>query len=181
MTNSRKGTAVKKTLMSSALISLSALAAAQAQAATGSGSMSAIILTPIVVSGTVDLHFGSMTQTGAGTMLIDTTGARTPSAAVTAVTGAGLESQGVLSVTAATGLAIDLSMTAATFTVDDTGAGAPMNVNAFQLVTNAGGTAETITLAASPSTFPLGATLNLAAAQVAGTYTGTYNVNANYQ
>ena len=72
-------------------------------------------------------------------------------------------------------------MTATVFTVDDTGAGVPMNVNAFNLVTNAGGTSETITLAATPSTFPLGATLNVGAGQVAGTYTGTYTVSANYQ
>ncbi|MCI5060769.1 MAG: DUF4402 domain-containing protein [Alphaproteobacteria bacterium] len=134
----------------------------------------------IVVSGTVDLHFGSMTESGAGgTMAIDTAGTRTAGGGVTAIAGSGLHSQGVLSIAGSTGVAIDVSMTAATFTVDDGGAGAPMNVNGFDI--NGGGATVTVTLAANPSTFPLGATLNVNAAQVAGSYSGTYTVSANYQ
>jgi len=135
----------------------------------------------IVVSGTVDLNFGTMTETGGGgTMVVDTTGARTPTGAVTAVAGGGLASQGIFSVSGSTGLAIDVSMTAAAFTVSN-GGGATMVVNNFNLVTNAGGATRTITLAANPSTFPLGATLNVGAGQAAGTYIGNYTINANYQ
>ena len=182
MEKTKKGSSANKALMmgTTALISLTALPVQDANAATGTGAMSAIILAPIVVSGVQVLHFGSMTETGAGgTMLIDTTGARTPGGAVTDVVGAGAEQAGVLSIAAATGLAIDISMTAATFSV--TGPGAPMNVNAFNLGTNAAGPTITYTLAVGTETIPMGATLTVGAAQTPGTYTGTYTVNANYQ
>lgn len=184
MEKTKKGSSANKALMmgTTALISLTALPAQDVHAATGTGAMSAVILAPIVISGTQVLHFGSMTDTGGGgTMLIDTTGARTPGGNTTDVAGLGLESQGILQIQAAAGLPIDISMTAATFTVDDAGAGAPMNVNAFQLNTNAGGATITYTLAAATETIPMGATLTVGAAQVPGTYTGTYTVNANYQ
>lgn len=184
MEKTKKGSAVNKALMmgSTALISLTALPAQDAHAATGTGAMSAIILAPIVISGTQVLHFGSMTDTGGGgTMAIDTAGVRTAGGNTTEVVGAGAEQAGVLQIQAATGLAIDISMTAATFTVDDVGAGAPMNVNAFNLNTNGGGPTIVYTLAAATETIPMGATLTVGAAQVPGTYTGTYTVNANYQ
>ena len=181
MDNTKNGKIVSRALLvGTALVSLTAVPVSEVQAASGTGAMSAILLTPITVSGTQVLHFGSMTATNAGTMLIDTTGARTPGGAVSAVAGGNLEQAGVLSISAATGVAIDLSMAATSFTVTD-GGGNTMVVNNFNLRTNAGGTAETITLVASPTTVPLGATLNVGAAQVTGTYTGTYTVNANYQ
>lgn len=135
----------------------------------------------IVISGTVDLNFGTMSETGAGgTMVMDTVGIRTPTGAVTAVTGGGLSSEGIFSLSGSTGLAIDVSMTAASFTVSDGGANT-MTVNNFNLLTNAGGATVTITLAANPSTFPMGATLNVGGGQVDGTYIGNYTMNANYQ
>lgn len=135
----------------------------------------------IVISGTVDINFGSLTETGAGgTAIVNTAGARSVTGSVSAITGGGLESNGVFSLSGSTGLAIDVSMTAAAFTVSN-GGGGTMSVNNFNLVTNAGGATRTITLAANPSTFPMGATLNLSAGQAAGTYIGNYTMNANYQ
>ena len=177
----KRKTVSKALMMGTALISLNALAASKAQAATGTGAMTAIILTPITVSGSQGLHFGSMTETGAGgTMLIDTAGARTPGGGVVAVTGAAAEQAGVIRLVAGTGIAIDLSMAATAYTVSD-GGGNTMSVNNFNIRTNAGGTAETVTLAAATETFPLGATLNVGAGQTAGTYNGAYTLNANYQ
>ena len=135
----------------------------------------------IFVSGTVDLNFGTMTETGAGgTMVVNTAGARSPTGAVTAITGGGLESQAVLSISGSTGLAIDVSMTAPSFTVSN-GLGNTMIVNNFNIETNGGGATRTLTLVANPSTFPLGATLNVAGGQAEGTYIGNYTINANYQ
>ena len=134
----------------------------------------------IVVSGTVDIHFGSMTENGAGgTMAIDIAGARTAGGGVTAVSGSGFEKNGVISVGGTTGVAIDLSITGAPFTV--TGPGAAMSVSGFNLVTNVGGSNQTITLTTNPSTYPVGATLTVGAGQVAGSYIGTYTVNATLQ
>ena len=135
----------------------------------------------IVVSGVVDMHFGTMTETGAGgTMVLNTAGARTPTGGVTAVTGAGLASQGEFSLSGSTGLAIDVSMTAAAFTVSN-GGGDTMSINNFNLRTNAGGSSITVTLAAATETFPMGATLNISAGQAAGDYLGNYTMSANYQ
>lgn len=135
----------------------------------------------IVVSGVVDMHFGTMTETGAGgTMVLNTVGARTPTGSVSTITGAGLASQGEFSLSGSTGLAIDVSMSAAAFTVSN-GAGDTMSINNFNLVTNAGGATRTITLAAATETFPMGATLNVSAGQASGDYLGNYTISANYQ
>lgn len=135
----------------------------------------------IVVSGTVDLNFGTVTESGAGgTVTINTAGARTVGGAVTAITGGGLESQGMISVSGSTGLAIDLSITAAPFAITDGGAN-NMNVGTFNLVTNGGGSDETVTLTSNPTSYPYGATLTVGAGQAAGTYNGTFTINAAYQ
>jgi hypothetical protein len=134
----------------------------------------------IAITATVELNFGTMDVAGAGTVVMNTTNGRSVTGGVTAITGAGLESSGVLSISGSTGLAIDLSMTAASYSVSN-GGGATMAVNNFNLVTNAGGATETITLTSNPTNFPFGATLNVGAGQAAGTYTGTFTVNANYQ
>ena len=134
----------------------------------------------ILVSVSVELHFGTLTDTGAGgTAVINTAGARSVTGSVSGIAGAGLESNGVFNVSGSTGVAIDVSMTAPTFVVSN--GGDNMNVNNFHLVTNAGGIHETITLGAGSNTYPLGATLNVGAAQAAGTYTGTYTLSVNYQ
>lgn len=134
----------------------------------------------IVVSGTIDLNFGSVTAgaTG-GTVTISTAGARSNTGSVGLIGGAGLETNAILSISGSTGVLIDVSMTVAAFTVDDAGAGAPMSVNAFDI--NGGGSNVSVTLATNPATFPLGATLTVAAGQAAGAYSGTYTVSANYQ
>ena len=132
----------------------------------------------IVVSATVDLNFGSVTESGAGgTVTITPAGARSVGGSVTAVTGAGLESNGMILVSGSTGLAIDLSMAAAAFPVSngtDT-----MIVNAFNI--NGSGNAAVVTLAVNPTAYPYGATLNVTGSQGAGTYNGSFTVNANYQ
>lgn len=181
MEKTKNGT-VNKALMAGAatLISLNALAVAEAQAATGTGNISAIILTPVAITVPTDLHFGSMTESGAGgTMLIDTVGARTPGGAVTAVAGGGLESEAVLSITGATGINIDVDIVGAPITVNS-GANT-MTVSTFNVGTNAAGSSPTVTLTASPDTFGVGATLTVGAGQAPGTYTGTFQVTAAYQ
>ena len=54
-----------------------------------------------------------------------------------------------------------------------------MNVNAFNIVTNAGGTGTTIT--APFVDVPIGATLNVGASQASGTYTGNFGITAVLQ
>ena len=183
MEKTKNGITINKALMlGTTLVSLNALSVAKAQAASCTNcSMSAIILTPIVITGSVDMQFGSMTEAGAGgTMTLDTANVRVGAAGVTAVGGAAPFLSGVLSVSGATGVPIVISMNAATFTVDDAGTGVAMNVDLFNIRTNGGGATQTVTMTASPTTYPIGGRLSVGAAQVAGTYTGTYVVNANY-
>jgi len=134
----------------------------------------------IAVTATVELNFGTLDVAGPGTVIVNTTNGRSVTGGVSAVTGAGLESSGVLSISGSTGLAIDLSMTSPAFNVTN-GGGESMSGNNFNLVTNAGGPTETVTLTANPTNFPFGARLNVGAGQAAGTYTGNFTVNANYQ
>ena len=144
--------------------------------------LSAFAQLPIVVSAPVEINFGELVVTAGagGAATISPLGARTVSGGVSAISGAGLEVNGVLSVVASSGLAIELSLTNATFTVDDiAGVGAPMSVTSFDI--DGGGSAVTVTLTTLPQTFPIGATLNVAAGQQDGTYIGNYSVRANYQ
>lgn len=180
MEKTKNGNTVNKALlMGTALISLSAVDLQKAQAATGTGAMSAVILAPITVSGTVALDFGAMTETGAGgTMTMDRANTRTPGGAVVGVA-SNVGASGVVSLTAATGVPIDLSLAAASYTVSD-GLANTMVVDNFDLGGGAG-VAITVTAVAATTTIPLGARLTVGAGQVAGTYTGAYTLNANYQ
>jgi hypothetical protein len=134
----------------------------------------------IIVSATEELNFGTITTGGAGgTVVIATAGGRTTTGTVVGVGGAGLESPGIVTIAASTGLAIDLSMTAPSYVVSngtDT-----MIVNQFNLVTNGGGLNESVTLTTNPQSFNVGATLNVTASQAPGTYVGDYVISANYQ
>lgn len=132
----------------------------------------------IVVTASVELNFGTIAVVSAGTVTMNTANSRSVAGGVTAVGGAGLESSGVLSISGSTGLAIVLSMSSPSFNVSN--GGDMMVVNNFNLVTNGGGQTETVTLTSSPTTYSLGARLNVGAAQSAGTYTGSYTINANY-
>jgi hypothetical protein len=136
---------------------------------------------PISVSASVALNFGTLTDGGAGgTVVVNTAGVRTTTGSVSAISGGGLVAQGVFNVSGSTGVAMDVSVTAPTVNVSN-GGGATMSVNVFNLVTNAGGANNTITLIAGTNTFPLGATLNVGGGQAAGTYVGNYTLNVIYQ
>lgn len=134
----------------------------------------------IILSGTVDLNFGSISAGAAGgTVTMPVAGPRSKTGAVELIAGAGLESAAMLSISGSTGVLIDVNMTNTVFTVDDAGAGAPMNVNAFDI--NGGGPTVSLTLTTNPSVFPIGATLTIGAGQLAGVYSGSYTVMADYQ
>ncbi len=190
MKNTKNGSDIGKALlMGTALVALSSNPVG---ATTGTGLISAIILTPIAVTSTQVLHFGSMTVTTAlGDIAVDTAGTRgAGTGSVTEVGGAGLENEGRIEITAATGLTMDVAMTATVFTVDDGGAGLAMNVNQFNLKTAAGGTSVTTSIVGPATTVvvPVGATLNVPAGQAAAivgitpvTFTGAYTVDVTYQ
>lgn len=140
----------------------------------------AVAMLSIVVSGTVDMNFGTMTVGAVGgTIEVNNAGARSVTGDVTPIVGGSVPSNGAFSVAGSTGLAMDVSVTAASF--DVTNGTTVMSVDNFQLLSDVGGTAGTITLAANPSSYTLGATLNVGAGQAEGTYTGEYTISVNYQ
>lgn len=184
MEDNKKNKVNKALMVGTGLIALSAAVAPQANAASATGNMTAEILTPIVLAVPTDIQFGSMTvATGAGdTVTLDTAGSRTVAGAnVTLVAGAITPAAGVVSVSGAIGPTIRLQMDATTYNVTRTAGPETMVVNNFQISTAAGGTQEDVILAASPTTFPIGADLVVGAGQEAGSYTGVFTINASYQ
>lgn len=147
--------------------------------------MTAEVITPLTVAKNTDLVFGNLVA-GNGSVTLATGGARTktgdtplivlgsaPTAAKFTVTGQGAQT-----------FAISTAGTSTTLE----GAGAPM---AFTLITEsiagevvptpvATGTAGTGVLLAGKATIYAGGTVVVAAAQVAGTYTGTVAVSVDY-
>lgn len=136
---------------------------------------------PIVVSGTVDLNFGTFYVVGsAGTLTMNTANSRSMTGGVNTVAGAGLDRSGQISIIASTGAVITISVTATNYNLANA-AGDLLVVNNFNLDTNTGGRVITKSVASNPTTIPLGATLNVPLAAVDGTYTGSYNINVIYQ
>ena len=185
MENTKNGTTMNKALMmGTALVSLSALQPKEAQAVTQALAMSASILAPLVVAQVSALNFGDLTVSAAlGTAVITTAGARSVTGGVTAVTGAGAEQAGRYSITGAGSANITVTLTTTNPTVSN--GAVTMTVNNFAMLTTVGAGDPLAGAFALPAggvvNVDVGATLNAAASQAPGTYTGTYTVNVNYQ
>lgn len=149
----------------------------QVHAASATGTATATVVTPIAISATANLRFGSFTTSAAGqTVTINAaTDARsnsgtilltsTTGAATFAVTGEGaltyaitLPSDGTVSITTG-GQTAPETMAVSTFTSNPSLTG---------------------TLTAGAQTLKVGATITTVASQVAGAYTGTFNVSVDY-
>ena len=136
---------------------------------------------PIVVSGVDNLNFGSFyTQGSAGEVLISTLGARSTTGGVATIGGAGLSGAGSISISASTGVVVTISMTTTSFNISN-GGGDMMAIDDFHINGVASGPSITMTLTQSPSTIPIGGTINVPLSQAEGTYVGDYTVNVVYQ
>lgn len=177
----------KMIALGTALVTLSGLAAAtRAKGAAGTGNMSAVILQAIAITNLTTLNFGEFTYTAAGTLTISTAGARGSTGGVNPRAGSAV-SQGVLDITAGAAGAstrIRIDPTAGpSFTVKETVGGvATMNVKSFTFAWNGAGPAATITANMDTAqNINVGAALQVAGTEIAGTYTGTYVIEAAYQ
>jgi hypothetical protein len=167
---------VKKLSIAAALaLSASLVSTGSANAAVASGSANASIVAAIAISNSVPLNFGQIAPTIAiGSVTVATTGARTFSGGVTlangtpataasfAVTGAPLNAYTIT-------LPADVDVTL-------TGPGAPMTVTGFVSNPPTSGTLS----AGGTQTLLVGATVNVGVSQVAGAYTGLFNVGVVY-
>ncbi|MFI5119191.1 MAG: DUF4402 domain-containing protein [Thermoanaerobaculia bacterium] len=166
---------MKKTLITLALaaVTLSAgNAFAQANSDTKTANASARVVAAIALTKTADLNFGDVVAGASlGTVVMTPAGARSAVGGTTLGNANGAAAAG-FSVAGVSGATYAITLPAGPIVIS---AGVNnMNVTAFT------GSKATGTLTAGADTFTVGATLNVAAAQVAGSYTGTFPVSVNY-
>jgi uncharacterized protein DUF4402 len=167
----------KLSLVALAFVTIGLLAAATASAqntATTSANATARIITPISLTKNTDMNFGDVVASGSlGTVILSTAAARstTGGASLGSATGVTAGSFAVAGQPSAT-YAITLP---ASVTVDD-GATHTMTVDTFN--SNPSGTGALS--GAGTQTLLVGATLHVGANQVAGSYTGSFNVTVTY-
>jgi Mat/Ecp fimbriae major subunit len=147
-----------------------AMVSTGANAATVSATAEVDILAPVTLAQTAGLDFGVVAAAAAaGTVTITPVAdTRTCSVGLACV---GASNRGAFSVVGASSFTVAITVDASTTLI---GAGAPMSLAL---------TPSTAAVVATglPQTFHVGGTLTVGAAQAAGTYTGTYNVSADYQ
>lgn len=142
-----------------------------ANAATQTASAEVEIIAAVALTEDHSLDLGVVASSAsAGTVLLPTgSNTRTCSASLTCV---GTAQRGQFTISGATaGYNIGITVPASTSL---TGSGAPMNLTLVPSMTS-------FTSIGSPQVFYVGGTLSVGANQVAGSYTGTYNVSADYQ
>ena len=168
---------MKRTLITLALAvaTLSAgNAFAQANSATATANANARVVAAIGLNKTADLNFGDVVAGASlGTVVMSFGGARSATGGTTLgnANGAAAAAFGVTGVAAAT---YAITLPGSPITISD-GASHTMTVGTFS------GSKATGTLSGGGTdSFTVGATLNVAAAQVAGSYTGTFNVTVAY-
>jgi spore coat protein U-like protein len=159
-----------------AIVLVSGLTTVRAQV-TANASGSATIITPISITKTTDMNFGNVAVSASlGTVVLTPAGIRNPTGGVTLPAVTGTVAAAVFHVTGsgASTYAITLPTT---YTIND-GASHTMIINAFTSTPSVTGA-----LTSGAQDIQVGATLNVAGAQVAGTYTNTltpFPVTVNY-
>ena len=160
-----------------AIVLVSGLTTVNAQvSATATGT--ATVITPIAISNTVNMNFGNIavSPTLAGTVILSPAGSRTTGGAlgVTLPAVAGTVSAAAFNVTGLGSSTYSITLPSS-YTI--TSGGNNMTINNFTSTPSGTGV-----LSSGAQTIQVGATLNVAAAQAAGTYTnGTgFPVQVNY-
>ncbi|MBI2234971.1 MAG: DUF4402 domain-containing protein [Micavibrio aeruginosavorus] len=157
----------------------------QAEAATDTLNIDAVIVVPLAVNCTQNLDFGNIDAALGGDVIVAPDGTRSEVGGAELVSGGG-EMEGECALTGDTTLAYDVTIPATTVT----GPGPAMAVDDFMVSDDGGATSTNATtgtfsdnLVAGAATLSIGATLAVAdsATQTAGTYAGTVTVTAVYQ
>ena len=170
-----------RALLPIALAAMLAPNAANAGPAQASGFSQANVVTPGVIVPLTALRFGQMIRpTAAGTLAVNnsgavtSTGGVTPSIAIIQLgTGRGPGSFGLIG---SPNRQCDVTLPAS---ITISSGAQTMTVNAFNANVNGGGKIKLD--ATGRATLFIGATLNVAANQVVGSYTGTYNITVAFQ
>jgi hypothetical protein len=165
-----------KTTLITALIVLASAASTFAQV-TATASTSATIITPIAITKDVNLNFGNVavSPTLGGTVVLPTSGARTKTGGVTLPVVTGTVTPASFTVTGEGNSTYSITLPSSAITL--TSASGSMTVENF--ISNPSNTG---TLSNGTQEIKVGATLNVGAAQPAGTYTNQSGlfVTVNY-
>ena len=145
--------------------------------ATASATGTAVIVAPIGISNDVDMSFGNIAVAGAGTVVLDPAGTRTTTGSITlpAITGTVTDAQ--FTVTGNDTYTFAITLPSTDYTITRVAGTETMNINTF--TSNPSGTG---TLTGGTATLNVGATLNVAACQVSGTYNNAtvFDITVNY-
>ena len=143
-----------------------------AQAATGSANATAEILAAVQITNPVDLRFGSVAPptAGSGSVSVAAFSGSTASCAGGAVCG-GTSGPGSFDITGAGGLDVAVSLPSTSVTIIS-------GVNSMSVT---GLSLDTGLLFGGIGTVYVGGTLTVPTGQAAGVYSGSFNVDANYQ
>lgn len=157
-----------------AFVSFSATVYSQS---TATATASATIITPISIAKNTDMSFGNLavqTATG-GTVVLATAGTRTSTSGVTLPAANGTVTAATFTVTGSGSSTYAITLPT---TVTLTHSGGVETMSAGSFTSNPSGTG---TLSSGTQNIAVGATLTVAAAQLAGVYTsGNFNLTVNY-
>ena len=144
---------------------------------TATASTTAILVTPIAISKTTDMHFGTVAAPGAaGTVVLDYADGRTTTGGVSLPSGSTLQKTAVFAVTGEGNSGFSISIPSSPITLTGSVSGT-MTVSSFLADLGASST-----LVSGSKTVKVKATLSVGAGQAAGTYTNASDlfVTVNY-
>jgi hypothetical protein len=158
-------------------LAMTAIAGGKAYAqASATSNVTATVITPISITKNTDMNFGELAAGAtAGTVVLDPAGTVTVTGGVDA--GAGTPTAATFTVSGEPNATYAITLPATAVTIDD-GAGNTMTVDTFTSTPTPTGTLD----GTGNQTLSVGATLNVGANQVAGTYGAgaTFDVTVEY-
>ena len=161
---------MKKLLILTALVSLFAFGAFAQATDTEITQANANIIGSIALTRTAHLNFGDIVANAAGTVIVDTAGARTASGPGLA---GGTASAAAFDVAGQSGKTYVVGVPTSAVTINGPSS-STMTVTAFTV------SAGPYTLTGGADTFTVGGTLTVGASQTIGAYTGNFNVTVSY-
>lgn len=160
-----------------ALLVLSGFSVSSFAQATATATATATIVTPISISKTVDMNFGNVAvqATSGGTVVMTAAGVRTQTGGVTLPVTAGTVTAASFTVSGEGSYTYAITLPSSALTI--TSGSNTMTVSSFTSSPSSTGT-----LSSGSQTLNVGATLNVASAQAAGTYVSAtpFDVTVNY-
>lgn len=149
--------------------------AGSAQAATtATGTATAEVLSSLTVTATQNLGFGQIAANAGGTVTVNADGTTSSSGTLIST---GTRSPAAFAVTGSPNTSVIVSLPSGPVNLTRSGGSETMSLNTFN--SNSGGAFQLGS--AGAGTFNVGGTLAVANGQLAGSYTGTFQVSVEYQ